>query len=88
MKSLLKKINVLAITAMLIGGGFAFATKKEANENSQLFRKDANGEWSIPVMPGTYDCTFPLSEQCVTELDENDLPINTIPGRYSPKSAR
>lgn len=44
MKSILRKINVLAITAMLIGGGFALnANAKKNQAANERFGQDQNG---------------------------------------------
>jgi hypothetical protein len=84
MKNIIKKINAMALTAMLIGGGLAYAASS-SSKNSQLFRKDNNHEWTIPVtgqLGIDYNCSLPMEEECTAELNERGEPVNITPGKY------
>lgn len=54
----MKKINVLAITAMLIGGGFALNANAKNQAANERFGQDQNGVWHkiSDLSPGSYSC--------------------------------
>lgn len=77
MKTIMKKINVLAIAAMIVGGGFAYATQKNILEPNIYLDPNSN-EW-LPlgemVKGDDYDCVASLADCTAHTLDpENPEP--------------
>lgn len=58
MKNIIKKINVLAVMAMLVAGGMAFAANKTAQFTNDYFGQDESGVWHrmSDLEPGEYTC--------------------------------
>jgi hypothetical protein len=55
MNNILKKINVLAFTAMLIGGGFAFATQSNYQSPNMKYSLE-NQRWEPIPLGVSYIC--------------------------------
>lgn len=83
MKNILKKINAMALAAMLIGGGFAYATTQKAEAPMYKFHNEV---WE-PIPPGEIPGCEDSELDCTATELINGQPAGVITkGLYSPRN--
>jgi hypothetical protein len=81
MRNIMKKINGLALAAMLIGGGYAYATQNN-NPEPNVYHNGA--EWLELDAEMDYQCVG-TSEECTGFRESPESPVTNIKrGKFIP----
>jgi hypothetical protein len=87
MKKIFKKLNVLALTGLLVAGGLAYASSRNQMEPNVYF-DSADSQWKDLEgrQPGTdYLCDSEIQQPCVGHQANPTAPVTNIQeGQFTP----